>query len=267
MLRIENIHAGYGDNEVLHAVSLAADRGRFLGLIGPNGSGKSTLLRAAGGVLHVGRGKVVLDGIEIRKIPKRKLAQTLAFLPQNLVMDFPFSVQEIVAMGRFPYIPPFGRETEEDRKMILQAMELADVTHLTERAITELSGGERQRVFIAMCLAQQPKIFLLDEPTSHLDITHQMSILDLIRNLNREHGLTVVAVFHDLNLAAEYCDDLLVLDHGKIEAAGSPAEVLTADRIYKIYKTRVTIEQNSLSQKPHIVVTAGMNQCNFSALK
>jgi iron complex transport system ATP-binding protein len=178
-------------------------------------------------------------------------------LPQNFTVDFPFTVREIVAMGRFPYIAFLGRETPRDLQIIAQAMELADVTELADGVITELSGGERQRAFIAMCLAQEPGILLLDEPTSHLDITHQISILDLIRSLNRQRGLTVMAVFHDLNLAAEYCDNLLVLNQGKMDAAGPPQDILTAPRIARIYQTAVYIEKNNVSGKPHIVVSAG----------
>ncbi|MFA5863576.1 MAG: heme ABC transporter ATP-binding protein [Phycisphaerae bacterium] len=257
MLYIENIHAGYGPKEVVHGVTVQVREGQFLGLIGPNGSGKSTLLRVAGGVLPFSRGSVTLNGDDIRKIPKRSLARTLAVLPQNFNVDFPFTVREIVAMGRFPYIAFLGRETAHDLQIIAQAMELADVTELADRVITELSGGERQRAYIAMCLAQEPSILLLDEPTSHLDITHQISILDLIRSLNRRQGLTVMAVFHDLNLAAEYCDNLLVLNQGKMDAVGPAQDILTAPRIAKIYQTTVYIEKNHVSGKPHIVVSAG----------
>lgn len=138
-------------------------------------------------------------------------------------------------------------------------MELADISDLSDRPITEISGGERQRAFIAMCLAQEPNVLLLDEPTSHLDIGHQLSILNLIRKLNRQTCMTVVAVFHDLNLAAEYCQRLLVLDHGRVVGLGMPRDVLTRETILKVYGAAVLVEQNPLSGKPHIVLTAGMN--------
>ncbi len=138
-------------------------------------------------------------------------------------------------------------------------MKLADVSHLADRLITETSGGERQRAFIAMCLAQEPKMLLLDEPTSHLDVGHQLSMLDLIRKLNHETGMTVIAVFHNLNLAAEYCDKLLMLDRGQVEALGSPEDVLTRDLILRVYGANVLTEPNPLSSRPHIVISAGMN--------
>ena len=139
-------------------------------------------------------------------------------------------------------------------------MALADVAHLADRPITEISGGERQRAFIAMCLAQEPKVFLLDEPTSHLDVGHQLAILDLIRSLNRDSGMTVVAVFHDLNLAAEYCDRLLVLENGRVEALGPPCDVLTAEMVRRVYNANVAAERNPVSGRPHIVISAGMNR-------
>ena len=162
-------------------------------------------------------------------------------------------------MGRFPHIRKFGGETRKDFEIADKAMEFADVSHLADRLITEISGGERQRAFIAMCLAQEPKVLLLDEPTNHLDIAHQLSTLDLIRKLNRKNGMTVIAVFHDLNLAAEYCDKLLVLDKGAVQSFGPPETVLTSDMIQRVYGAKVFVEQNPVSNKPHIVLTADMN--------
>ena len=159
-------------------------------------------------------------------------------------------------MGRSPHLPRFGRETERDLAIVERAMDLANVSHIADRPITEISGGERQRAFIAMCLAQEPQVLLLDEPTSHLDIGHQLSILNLIRNLNRQTRMTVVAVFHDLNLAAEYCDRLVLLDRGRVVAAGTPADVLTTEMILNVYGVKVLIERNPVSDGPHIVLAA-----------
>jgi iron complex transport system ATP-binding protein len=160
-------------------------------------------------------------------------------------------------MGRSPHLSRFLRESDEDRRVAEQAMRLADVLHLADRPVTALSGGERQRALIAMCLAQQPQILLLDEPTNHLDLAHQLSILDLIARLNRAGGLAVVAVFHDLNLAAEYCGRLVLLESGRVAAMGTPTEVITAETIRRVYGVHVAVQPDGISQRPHVVLTAG----------
>ena len=261
MISIENISAGYDTELVLQKVSMTAEPGQFIGLIGPNGSGKTTLLRVISGILPPKAGQILLQGTKLEKISRRKLAQTVACLSQDLALDLSFTVREITLMGRSPHLSKIGRETAKDFEIAKRAMQLADVLHLADRLITEISGGERQRAFIAMCLAQDPKVLLLDEPTSHLDIAHQLSALDLIGKLNRQTNMTVIAVFHDLNLAAEYCDKLLVLNRGRVEDFGSPEDVLTADMILKVYGAKVQTLRNPLSNKPHIVLTAHMNHC------
>ena len=259
MLSIENISAGYDGELVLRNVSMKAHAGQFIGLIGPNGSGKTTLLRVISGILAPKAGQVFIKDTRLQKIGRRNLARTMACLSQELSLDLSFTVYEIILMGRSPHLPKIGRETKKDFEIAARAMKLADVSHLADRLITEISGGERQRALIAMCLAQEPKVLLLDEPTSHLDIAHQLSALDLIRKLNRQTSMTVIAVFHDLNLAAEYCDKLLVLDRGRVGAFGLPEDVLTTDIILKVYGAKVQTLQNPVSNKPHIVLTADMN--------
>ncbi len=236
MLSVENLHAGYGDKLVLQDVTLAVAPGEFLGVLGPNGCGKTTLLRALRGTLKPRQGCVRLGDQDVQTIDKRSLARTMAYLPQDLVIDLDFTVRELALMGRSPHLSRFVRESDEDRRVAEQAMQLADVLHLADRPVTALSGGERQRALIAMCLAQQPKILLLDEPTNHLDLAHQLSILDLIARLNRGGGLAVVAVFHDLNLAAEYCGRLVLLENGRVAATGTPAEVITAEAIRRVLR-------------------------------
>ena len=260
MVSIQDIWAGYGSQQVLRGVSLDVADGEFVGLIGPNGCGKTTLLRVISGVLAPERGRVVISGIDLREIGRRRLARIMACLSQDLALDLPFTVEEVALMGRSPHLPRLGRETQKDLEVVDRAMALADISHLRGRPITEISGGERQRAFIAMCLAQEPRVFLLDEPTSHLDVGHQLAILDLIHNLNRDTGMAVIAVFHDLNLAAEYCDRLLVLQDGRTDALGAPAEVLTAEMIERVYGATVFAEPNPVSKRPHIVIAAGMNR-------
>jgi iron complex transport system ATP-binding protein len=250
MLSIKNISAGYDKKIVLSDVSADIDKGDFVGLIGPNGSGKT---------LTPYKGHVLLDGQDVEKIAASVLAKTMAFLTQEISLNLPFTVREMTLMGRFPYLSQHGKESDEDIAIAQEAMALADVSHLSERFITEVSGGERQRALIAMCLAQQPDILLLDEPTNHLDVGHQLAVLDLIRKLNRQTKMTVVAVFHDLNLASEYCDKVMVLNEGKVETQGQPKDVLTSEMILKVYRAKVLTQTNPVSQKPHIVISADMN--------
>lgn len=259
MLSIKNISAGYDKTVVLSDINIDIDKGDFIGLIGPNGSGKTTLLRIITRVLTPFKGHVFLDGEDIAKASRNILAKKMAFLTQEISLNLPFTVREMTLMGRFPYLSQYGKESDEDIAIAEDAMALADVSHLSDRFITEISGGERQRALIAMCLAQQPEVLLLDEPTSHLDVGHQLSVLDLIRKLNHQSNMTVISVFHDLNLAAEYCHRLMVLDKGQVESLGPPQDVLTSDMIHKVYGAKVLIEKNPVSQKPHVILAAGMN--------
>jgi iron complex transport system ATP-binding protein len=257
MLTVEHLHAGYGDKCVLQDVTFAVAPGEFLGLLGPNGCGKTTLLRAMRGTLKPRRGCVRLGERDVQTIDKRSLARTMAYLPQDLAIALDFTVRELALMGRSPHLSRFVRESGEDRRVAEQAMRLADVLHLADRPVTALSGGDRQRALIAMCLAQQPKILLLDEPTNHLDLAHQLSILDLVARLNRGGDLAVVAVFHDLNLAAEYCGRLVLMENGRVAATGTPAEVITEEAIRRVYGVQVSVQPNGISQRPHVVLTAG----------
>ena len=257
MLTFESISAGYDGRAVLRDVDLTVHDGEVVGLVGPNGCGKTTLLRVASGVLTPIEGCVRLNGVDVQKIGRRRLARSMACLSQEMSLNLPFTVREVTLMGRAPHLPRVGAETQRDWEIVERAMVMTETVDLAHRPITELSGGERQRAFIAMCLAQEPQVLLLDEPTSHLDIGHQLSTLELIGRLKRQTGLTVVSVFHDLNLASEYCDRLVILSRGRLERIGSPQEVLTTDMIFKVYGVRIHVQPNPVSHKPHIVIAAG----------
>lgn len=256
VLKTRNIIAGYGRHRVLNDVSMDVARGQFVGLLGPNGSGKTTLLRVISGILRPQSGQVLLDGQDIARLSRRQLSRSVACLQQDVASDSSFTVREVAIMGRTPHLPRLGWESADDIRIAEEAMHAADIAHLADRPINAISGGERQRALFAMCLAQQPRLLLLDEPVSHLDLGHQIQLLQRVRTLSVEQRLTVIAVFHDLNLASEFCDQLLVLKDGKAIASGPPQEVITPAMVQDVYQANVLVETNRLSGKPHVVVTA-----------
>jgi iron complex transport system ATP-binding protein len=225
-----------------------------MGLIGPNGSGKTTLLRILSGLLHPKRGHVYLDGRNIREFSRREIARRVAVVPQELVMPFAFSAYEMVMMGRTPHVRPILGAGPRDHQVVAEKMELTATLALAQRPFNELSGGEKQRVIIAMALAQEPDILLLDEPTVHLDINHQVEILELIKRLNRQESLTVLATMHDLNLAALYFDRLILLNGGQVVAIGSPAEVLCEESIRQVFQAHVQVQEHPTRHIPQVVV-------------
>jgi ABC-type cobalamin/Fe3+-siderophores transport system ATPase subunit len=220
---------------VLHHLSLEIGDREIVALVGPNGSGKSTLLRALGRVLKPRRGTVYLDGRAMREWPTREVARKLALLPQGPTLPADLSVRELVWLGRSPHQGMLGLPTRADEDAVRWALEETGIAAMAGRRLSELSGGERQRVWVAMALAQQPQVLLLDEPTTFLDLNHQLELLDLIRYLNSEHGLTVVMVLHDLNQAARYAERVVVLKEGEVYADGTPADVLTRETLREVF--------------------------------
>lgn len=240
-LAAESVCGGYEPgHDIVHDVSLDADMG-FTALVGPNGAGKTTLLRLLAGLLSVSHGEVRLEGRPVRSFTTRERAQLLAMVTQHAPGDSEFTALQTVLMGRTPWKRAFERDTQEDIDIALRAMEKTHTAGFRDRYITELSGGERQRVLIARALCQQPRILLLDEPVSALDIRHQVSVLDSVREAVTEQGLTCVCVLHDLNLASHYADQIIILKNGYLAAAGAPEEVLERRLLETVYETEVRI--------------------------
>ena len=256
-INIKELCFRYGSETILDNISLYIKPGSFVSIIGPNGSGKSTLLKNISAILKPSEGMVYLGEQNIQQISAKEIARIMAVVPQETIMEYRFSSFDIVLMGRSPHLDRFQSESLEDYKIAKNAMELTDTWRLKDRFINELSGGERQRVIIARALTQEPKIILLDEPTAFLDIQHQMEILELLSKLNRENGLTVVAVLHDINLAARFSNELLLLQEGRIIAEGLPEEVITSEIIKQAYGIEIVIKKNPFTGTPYVIPITG----------
>jgi len=253
VIEAREIKYRYSTDWVLNDLSLTVEQGEIAGIIGPNGSGKTTILKLMSKVLRPEAGNVWLMSKNIASMKQREIAKLVAVVPQGTSIAFPFTVREIVLMGRSPHLGLLQMERESDMRIADNAMALTDTLDFADRSIDELSGGERQRVIIARALAQEPKVMLLDEPTSYLDINHQVEIFDLIKRLNSERDLTVVIVSHDLNMAAEYCDRLILLKNGRVYKDGSPREVITEADIREVYEANVVVSDNAVTGAPHII--------------
>ncbi len=254
VLTASHIDFSYYNGLVLRDVSLSLAGGSMTGLIGPNGSGKTTLVKVLCGLLKPKRGRVLLHGRELARLPRKEVARKIAWVPQDLAVPFDFTAHEMVMLGRTPYVQHLRGITARDREVVEQMLALTDTASLAHRPFNELSGGEQQRVIIAMALAQEPQILLLDEPVVHLDVNHQVEVLELIRRLNREVGLTVLATMHDLNLASLYFDHLTLLDAGQIVTSGTPTEVLSEDLIRQVFRAEVQIQQHPIQPTPQLVL-------------
>lgn len=238
LLRADHVALRIGVREILRDVSITLKPGEVAGLIGPNGAGKSTLLKVLSGLWQPTSGQVILRGQPLKSYRPRQIARFIGQVHQTNAFDTPFSVQDVVAMGRNPYLGRFEVERPADRLIVRDAMRETHITSLAERPVNALSGGERQRVFLARALAQEPSILLLDEPTSNLDIRHQIEILALVQRLSRQRGLSVLIAIHDLTLAARFCDRLILMNRGQIIAGGSPESVLTPENLASAFAVR-----------------------------
>lgn len=264
---IQNFSCGYPSFR-LSGVSFSVEKGTFAGIIGPNGSGKTTLFRGITGILPPLDGDIRLEGKSLKSLSLRDKARQIAIVTQTSDAD-QITVEDYVLMGRMPYYKRFQFfESRQDLEIAQRYMELTDIFQYKDKLMTELSGGEQQRAAIARALVQEPELLLLDEPTSHLDITHQVKILNLIQQLNTGMGLTVLMVVHDLNLASEYCDQLILFSQGKIVTQGNPVDVITWETIEQVYQTPVVTRINPYSGKPVIfLVSAKMMKSKTQDLR
>ncbi|MGI5439995.1 ABC transporter ATP-binding protein [Streptomyces shenzhenensis] len=252
-LATEDLTLGYGDRTVIEGLDLTLAAGRITVIVGANACGKSTLLRSMSRLLAPRSGRVVLDGKEVHRTPAKELARTLGLLPQSPVTPEGITVLDLVGRGRHPHQRAFSRWTTQDDTAVAAALEATQTSELMDRAVDELSGGQRQRVWIAMALAQQTDLLLLDEPTTFLDISHQVEVLDLLTDLNRTRGTTIIMVLHDLNLAARYADQLIALASGRLHAAGTPEEVMTEETVRALYGMESRVIEDPLSGKPLVL--------------
>jgi len=257
MIELKNVSLGYDHRAILNDVNLEAVPGKVLGLIGPNGSGKSTLIKGMTRLIKLFSGHILIDGRDIMTYKREQLACLIATVPQNLVLPEAFTAFEVVLMGRTPHLGLLRYEGKRDMAIAWQAMEATETQFFAERRVGELSGGEKQRLVIARALTQQPKVVLLDEPTANLDINYQVEILDLVKGLCVEQGLTVVIALHDLNLAAQYCDWLVMLNGGRIYTEGVPNDVLTEQNIREVYGAEVRVYPHPINSLPTTFIIAG----------
>lgn len=250
----------YDGRAVLQDVSIRVAPGEIVGLLGPNGSGKSTLIRLLSGVLSGHRGSVCIDGVETRRMARRALARCVAVVPQEPVFGFPFTALEVVLLGRHPHLAGLAFESERDVDLARRCLERCAAAELGPRTIHELSAGERQRVVFAKALAQQPRVLLLDEPASFLDIRHQVELYDIVRALAAEDGCSVLTVMHDLNLAAEYCDRIYLLREGRVAAGGATRDVFTYANLKRVFDTEVYVDTNALTGRLLVIPLSGRVQ-------
>ena len=247
----------YGQQAVLRDVTINVSAVSFFVVIGPNGSGKTTLMKILAGVMPLQSGEISIGNRPVGKYTKRELSRTVAYVPQLVASDVPFSVMDLVLMGRTPYHGMLGFESHDDIAIAKEALEITDVSHLARRRLDQLSGGEQQRVMIARAVCQQAPIIMLDEPTASLDLSHQIRIMDLMNQLRSEKGVTVVMISHDINLAAMYAEQLLLLNQGRVSRIGSPAEVLTQELLEDVYQCGIMIDVSPVGPYPRITPLPG----------
>jgi iron complex transport system ATP-binding protein len=260
-LTIDSIDCYYGSAKILEDIQFAIKSGEFLGILGPNGSGKTTLLKSISRILKPRKGTILIGDSNIYNMKTVEVAKQLAVVPQSTPVTFDFTALEVVLMGRNPHMTRFAMESKEDMAIAKNSMKLTNTWDFADRPVTELSGGERQRVIIARALTQEPKILLLDEPTTHLDISNQLEIMDLLKCLCKTKKLLIVAVFHDFNLAARYCDSIILLKDGKIVAVGKSDDTLTSENVKKVFSVDTIVKKHPVTGYLHVIpISIPINQ-------
>ena len=252
-LKIQNLDWNYGSQRVLNNLNFNIEKGKFYTILGTNGSGKTTLAKIITKSLEIDSDKIFLISEDLSKMNNKQTAKRIATVPQNTIVDFDFSVMDIVLMGRAPYLRRFQSETSYDLEIAKNAMKKTNTWHLKDKKIDEISGGERQRVIIARAITQDTEILILDEPISNIDIHHQIQLLDVLKNLNKEKNITIITILHDLNLAAQYSDEIILLSEGEIVTIGNPQEVLTKEVIKEVYNIKVDMVVNPSTGRPYII--------------
>ncbi len=265
-LEARDLCAGYGERDVLFGLSLRIVSGDFIGIIGPNGSGKSSFLKALSRALKPRKGTVLLCEDDLYDMSQRRAAQQLAVVPQETSIGFGFTSLEVVLMGRSPHLGRLQGAGPRDLELARRAMELSNTWHLADRPVTELSGGERQRVIIAQALAQTPRLLLLDEPTQHLDVRHQLALLRTLREMCAD-GLAVILVMHDMNLAAQYCDELIMIRKGREFARGTPAEVLTSANLQEVFGVSAIVTEHPATGRPSVMMLPSLGTGDDESLR
>lgn len=253
MISINKVTTGYHNYKVVDDFSLNLESGEFCSLLGPNGAGKSTLLRTMVGYQPLWQGSILFEGKNIKDIKNKELAKLIAIIPQEIHLQFDYSVHDLVMMGRYPYLNYWQKYSPKDREVVSDILQSLDLIKFKDKNYSELSGGEKQRVNIARALAQQSKAILMDESLVHLDINHQLEIMDLLVEINLEQRKTIVIVSHNINLAADYCNRIVLIENGKLAADGEPADVITTDILKRVYQADIKTFINKSSGRPNIL--------------
>ncbi|WP_102398701.1 ABC transporter ATP-binding protein [Haloimpatiens massiliensis] len=252
ILTVENISINYGEKQVLKGINLNIEKGKIISIIGPNGCGKTTLLRVMSRNLKPKTGRVLLNGEDIYKLKAKTLAKNMAILSQNNGCPEDICIRDLVSYGRHAHKKIFSGFTEEDERIIDWAIKRTGLNNMQDRKVATLSGGERQRAWIAMSIAQKPKVLLLDEPTTYLDISHQLELLDLIKSLNEEEKITIVMVLHDINEAAKYSHELIVIKNGELHCKGTPYSIINDEMLKQVFRVEADINKDKNTKKPVI---------------
>ena len=266
-IKTKNLKCSLGKREIILGVDFTVEKGKFYSIIGPNGSGKTTLLRTIVASLERESGDLLIDNIPIEQLKGKELAKKLAYVSQNTNTDVDFNVLDYVLMGRYPYLGLLQNEGEKDMEYAQKSMELTNTWYLREKKLNEISGGERQRVVVARALTQDTPIILLDEPISQLDIHHQIELMDTLSNMVETRGITIVAVLHDLNIASQYSDYIMLLNDGKLVRHGKPEEVLSKEVILEVYNMAVQVLQNPETGKPLIIPSTYRKRKDFTVVR